>query len=232
MSDFKIIIDRVTALSQFAAKGVLFNLNYMPDTILGGIVLFALLLQSAPLALLGTSLFSLEFVHAGLAAFLNKAIPGLNEASKDVARCSGHFPGISYERATATLLDQGTLKTLSVSFPSYYMMFFGALFGYMIGMAQTYERELNGMPQKRAGVVSGVVVMGLFTLMFGIYRVGSGCDSFLSILVGLLAGFVFGYGVESLIALLSDRALTNLMNVPIIRDRATDGKPIYVCKKQ
>lgn len=231
MSDFKILTERVAALTQFAAKGVLFNLNYMPDTILGGIVLFALILQSGPLAILGISLFSLEFVHAGVASFLLKAIPGLNEASKDVARCSGHFPGISYERATATLLSEGTLKTLSVSFPSYYMMFFGALFGYMIAMAQTYERELKGMSQKRAGIYSGVIVMGLLSAMFALFRIGTGCDSFLSVVVGALVGALFGYVVESTVAVLSGRELTNLMNVPLIRDTAVDGKPIYVCKK-
>jgi len=232
MSDFKILIERVTALTQFTAKGVLFNLNYMPDTILGGIVLFALIMQSGPLAILGLSLFSLEFVHAGLAAFLLKAIPGLNEASKDVSRCSGHFPGISYERATSYMLSEATLKSLSVSFPSYYMMFFGALFGYMFAMAQTYERELKAMPQKRAGIFSGVVVMGLLSVMFALYRIGSSCDSVLSVIVGSLTGVLFGYLVESTVAVLSGRDLTNLMNVPLIRDNAVDGKPIYVCKKQ
>jgi hypothetical protein len=232
MSDFKILTERVTALTQFTGKGILFNLNYMPDTILGGIVLFALIMQSGPLAVLGLSLFSLEFVHAGIASFLSQAINGLNESTKDVARCSGHFPGISYERAVSTLLSQGTLKTLSVSFPSYYMMFFGALFGYMLAMAQTYGKELNAMPQKRAAVFSGVIVMGLLSVMFALYRMTSLCDSFLSVLVGSSVGLLFGYVVETTIATLSGRTLTNLMNVPLIRDRAVDGKPIYVCKKQ
>ena len=232
MSDFQIIIERVTALTRFTGKGILFNLNYMPDTILGGIVLFALLLQSVPLALLGISLFSLEFVHAGIAAFLSRAIPGLNEAAKDVARCSGHFPGISYERATATLLSEGTLKTLSVSFPSYYIMFFGTLFGYMFAMTQTYEKELEKLPQKRAAVFSGAIVMALLSAMFAIFRIGTGCDTFLSVIVGALFGLLFGFTAEKLIAFLSGRTLTNLMNVPLIRDTAPDGKPIYVCKKE
>jgi len=232
MSTPKIIVERFSALSEFTGKAFLYNLNYLPDTILGGIVLFALLLQSAPLGLLGLSLFSLEFVHAGLASGLAEAIPGVREASKDVARCSGHFPGISYERATATLLGEGTLRTLSVGFPSYYMMFFGALFGYMLAMANTYEAELEGMPQKRAAVYAGVIIMGLLSVLFLFYRIVTACDTLASVLIGAVAGLAYGYGIETLIAALSGRTQTNLMNVPLIRDRTADGKPIYVCKKE
>lgn len=231
MSTPKIIVERFSALSQFTSKAFFYNLNYLPDTILGGIVLFSLLLQNPGLGLLGLSLFSLEFVHAGVAAGLAEAIPGLKDSSKDVARCSGHFPGISYERATALLVGEGTLRNLSVAFPSYYMMFFGALFGYMVAMSETYKRELDGMPQKRAGVYAGIVIMGLMTLLFMVYRMTSGCDSLISSTVGLLAGYLYGYGFEMLIAYLSGRNLTNLMNAPLIRDRAVDGKPIYVCAK-
>ena len=210
----------------------MYNLNYLPDTVLGGIVLFALLLQSAPLGALGVSLFSLELVHAGLAAGLAESIPGLKAAAKDVARCSGHFPGISYERATATLLGEGTLKTLSVGFPSYYMMFFGALFGYMLAMVNTYEHELEGMPQKRAAVYAGVIIMGLLTFLFLLFRLFTACDTLVSILIGAVAGLAYGYGAEMVFAAVSGRTMTNLMNVPLIRDRTADGKPIYVCKKE
>jgi hypothetical protein len=231
MSAPKVIVDRLTALSNFTGKGILFNLNYMPDTILGGIALFALLLQSGPLALLGVTLFSLEFLHGGIATILGNAIPGLKTASKDVTRCSGHFPGISYERAVASLLSSGTLKTISVQFPSYYMMFFGTLFGYMYAMSETYSKELNGMPQKRAAIMSGIIIMGLLTFLFLINRTLSGCDSFMSVIVGTLLGGLYGYLIENLIAFLSGRTLTNLMNTPLITDRSADGKPIYVCKK-
>jgi hypothetical protein len=231
MSAIKILVDRVFALSQFVGKGVLYNVNYLPDTILGGIVLFSLLLQSAPLAILGISLFSLEFIHAGISQGLVNSIPGLRVPATNVERCSGHFPGISYERATATLLSQGTLKNIAVAFPSYYMMFFGALFAYMLGMADTYKRELEGMPQKRAGIYAGVIIMGILTLMFLLHRIMSGCDSTFSVIIGALIGLAYGYGMELLVAALSGNTLTNLMNVPLIRDRANDGKYIYVCKK-
>jgi len=231
MSAAKIIVDRVTALSQFSSKAFFFNLNYLPDTILGGIILFSLLLQSVPMGVLGVIMFALEFVHAGTSSFLAEIIPGVHEPSKDVQRCSGHFPGISYERLTSTLSQVGTMATLNNGFPSYYMMFFGALFGYMFGMGQTYSEELKGMPQKRIAVQSGIYLMGVMLTMFIFYRVYTNCDSSQSVSIGLLLGTIYGTLMEMIIASASDKTMTNLLNIPLLRSNAEDGKPIYVCKK-
>jgi hypothetical protein len=230
MASLELLNQRVNSLSQFIGKGFLYNLGYLPDTILGGITLFSLLLQSPPLALLTISLFSLEFVHAGISSLLVSSIPGLNEPSKDVDRCSGHFPGFSYERVVTSLITNGTLKSLGLGFPSYYMMFFGTLFGYMYGLSETYKRELDGMPQRRAAVLTGIVLMGLLTLLFVMYRLLSKCDSFISVAVGSLLGLFYGYLIQMVIASLSGRTLTNILNIPLIIDKAVDGSPIYVCK--
>lgn len=232
MSASKIVVDRVSGIGQFAAKSFIYNLNYLPDTMLGGIVLFSLLIQSIPLGILAITMLSLEYVHAGSSSFLAEVIPGVREASSDVQRCSGHFPGISFERLTSMAQQIGTVTTLNNGFPSYYMMFFGALFGYMLGMGQTYSLELEGMPQKRAAVQSGVFIMGVLTVMFTIYRIFTGCDTLISVGIGLFLGLIYGFLMEFVIAMFSDRTLTNLMNIPLIRDRAEDGKPIYVCQKQ
>lgn len=230
MSTLVLIQERLNSLSQFVGKGLLYNLNYLPDTVLGGIALFSLLLQSMPLTLLGVSLFSLEFLHAGISSLIVSSIPGLQEPGKDIDRCSGHFPGFSYERAVVTLATSGTMKTLGLGFPSYYMMFFGTLFGYVYALSETYKKELEGMPQRRAAVIAGIAMMGLFTVLFIIYRLLSKCDFFLSVLIATIFGFGYGYVVELIIANLSGRTLTNILNIPLIRDKAADGSPIYVCK--
>jgi len=227
-----VIVDRLTAVSEYTSKAFFFNLNYLPDTILGGIILFSLLIQSVPLGVLGILLMSLEFVHAGTSGFLSQIIPGAHEASKDIQRCSGHFPGISYERLMTMATKVGKLTTMSIGFPSYYIMFMGALFGYILAMSQTYEQELRGMPQKKAAVYSGTFIMGLLAILFVVYRVFTNCDSIISVLVAAVVGLMYGYVSEMVVAHLSDRTMTNLMNIPLLRERADDGKPIYVCKKQ
>lgn len=231
VSAAKIITDRATAIADYTSKAFFFNLNYMPDTILGGILLFALIIQSAPMGVLGVLLLSLEFVHAGSSSFLAEVIPGVHVPSKDVQRCSGHFPGISYERLITMATKIGKITALNNGFPSYYIMFMGALFGYITGMNQTYSKELDGMPKKRAAIHAGATIMFLLAILFVIYRYATGCDSLVSIAVAAVIGITYGFISEMFIAYLSDRTLTNLLNIPLLRDRAEDGKPIYVCKK-
>jgi hypothetical protein len=227
----KIIVDRLAAVGVYTSKAFFFNINYLPDTILGGIILFSLLMQSMPLAVLGVILLSLEFIHAGTSGFFAQIIPGLHVPSNDVQRCSGQFPGISYERLITLSAKVGKLTTLSNGFPSYYIMFMGALFGYILAMNQTYSQELNGMPQKKAAVYSGSFIMGLLAILFVVYRVSTNCDTIISVLVAALVGLLYGFISEMIVAYLSDRKLTNLLNIPLLRDRAEDGKTIYVCKK-
>jgi hypothetical protein len=52
-----------------------------------------------------------------------------------------------------------------------------------------------------------------------------------SLTVGILAGGLFGLFSVGFLAYISDRRLTNILSVPLIRNRAADGKPIYVCEK-
>lgn len=232
MTISSLIVKRFAALSQIAYKSFFFNLNYLPDTILGGVVLFSLLLQSAPLFVLGILLLMVEFVHGGISSYYAETMSGTIEPSKDVLRCSGHFPGISFERLISMGQKVGTLATITNGFPSYYMMFMGTLFGYVLGMGFTYEKELEGMPQKRMAVYSGLYIMGILSIMFVIIRSTTECDTLLSILAGSTFGLVFGFLLEVGIGYLSERKLTNLMNIPLIRNRAEDGKPIYVCAKK
>lgn len=232
MSAAKILVDRLSALSQFTSKAFFFNLNYLPDTMLGGIILFSLMIQSLPLGILGIVMFSLELFHASTTGFFTSVIPGLIQGSSDVSRCSGHYPGISYERLVSVIMTTGSTSTMNSGFPSYYIMFFSALFAYITGVSHTYHRELQGMPQRKAAVYSGLYIMGILSLLFIIHRSVSGCDSYFSIFIALIIGLFYGYGMESLVSWLSDRRLTNLLNMPLISNRAEDGKPIYVCKKQ
>jgi hypothetical protein len=63
------------------------------------------------------------------------------------------------------------------------------------------------------------------------YRVYSGCDSMSGIFFGLLGGLVIGLALVVFLAWISDRRVTNILSFPLIRSKAADGKPIYVCER-
>jgi hypothetical protein len=59
----------------------------------------------------------------------------------------------------------------------------------------------------------------------------SSCENGVSLIVGLIAGALVGLFLVAFLAYISDRRLTNILAFPLIRNRAADGKPIYVCEK-
>jgi hypothetical protein len=46
-----------------------------------------------------------------------------------------------------------------------------------------------------------------------------------------VTGGLFGLIAVGFLSYISDRRLTNILSFPLIRNRAADGKPIYVCEK-
>lgn len=187
-------------------------------------LLFALLFQSPAFAALGGSTVLLSIVHPFLAEFLSTFIGGLNGAGEPL-RCSGHFPGISYDR----LFGASTLR--SDAWPSYYTVFLGFIAAYMGALPYIYEPELAASPRRRTTITFAMVAVAVIVLLGGVYRYASGCDTPLGILIGLAVGALFGLVMVLFLAYISDRRVTNILGFPLLRSKAQDGRPIYVCER-
>jgi hypothetical protein len=83
-----------------------------------------------------------------------------------------------------------------------------------------------------ASVVTGSIVLIVTVILGIVYRVMSGCDNGFGIAVGIVAGFIMGAGIMAFLAWISDRRITNILNFPLIRGKAEDGRPIYVCDRK
>jgi hypothetical protein len=219
------------ALGGMAQDAVLGNLTALPDTLLAGVALFALLLQSAPLATLAAALLAVSPAHALVARGLSAAIPGLGQGTGAGAeRCSGRFAGVSLERLarSASSLD---FDAGAVAWPSYYATFFGCLAAYVGLVPVTYAKEL-GAPRaagRAAAVYGGLAVLALLLALVCAYRFLSGCDSAGSLVVGLALGAALGAVAHLGLAAATGRAATNLLGLPLLRGAAADGAPLYVC---
>jgi hypothetical protein len=76
------------------------------------------------------------------------------------------------------------------------------------------------------GVLTAVLV--IITLIF---RIGSGCESLLGAFGGLILGSLVGYLVAIVLGYITDRRITNLWGIPLLRDRINAGSAVYVCPK-
>jgi hypothetical protein len=225
-------LDSVSALLKFAADGFKYNLQTFPDTISAAAFIFTILFQSPPLGALTGSILALNVTAPMLQKFLSGFIGDSavvnNEADR---RCSGHFPGVSFERILQ-LSDTKSFSDLDHNgVPSYYSMFLGFLSVYVGSLPIIYSKEISYSPRRKASTTYGIVILVLVVVMCTLFRLMSTCENMVSLTVGILAGGLFGLFCVGFLAYISDRRLTNILSFPLIRNRAADGKPIYVCEK-
>ncbi len=171
----------------------------------------------------------MTFVHKYIAEFISQILP--NAASSSEPRCTGQFPGITWNY---NLQMSANSKFGSSSFqkvPSFYTTLVGFISGWIASLPSIYEDELKAAPSKKAATTAGLFALGLLLLLVMIYRISTECEGFLATVSGLLAGFALGIlGVYG-IAQISERRATNMLGLPLLRGKASDGKPIYVCEK-
>ncbi len=214
----------------FATEGFKYNLQVLPDVLLSATLLFSVLFQSAPLALMGTAMVLLHFLHKGMAEFTRLYIPNMTYQPADYTKCAGRFPGATYSMAF-NYLREGIFSTYTDGWPSYYATFMGFLAGWIGALPSLYAQELQAVPEKKAASTAGLVLLALVLILVMIYRIQSECEGFMSVSMGLLAGFMVGLGLVYLTAWATDRRGTNMLGLPLIRNKAADGKPIYVCER-
>ena len=216
--------------NDYVVEGFKYNLQVLPDTLMSATLLFSLLFQSAPFAVLGTAMIALQFLHKGMASLAGTYLPGMEYSPPDSEKCSGRFPGVSYN-TVMSMVGRSASYTAHDGWPSYYATFMGFLTGWMGTLPTLYSKELTAAPAKGKAVKAGFVGLVVIAAIVWIYRITSECESFFSVSMGLLAGFAVGLAGVLLAAWATDRRATNLLGLPLIRNKAADGKPIYVCER-
>ena len=226
------ILRRVKSFISFANDGFKYNLETFPDTISAAAFLFTILFQSPPLGALTGSILALNVVTPMLTKFLSGFIgDSAIVNNRDGSHCSGHFPGVSFERILQ-LSDTKMFGDLDHNgFPSYYSLFIGFITAYIGALPIIYSKEIMYSPKRKASTTLGLVVLGIIIAICTIYRIFSMCETSLSMIIGLVGGSLFGLLCVGFLSYISDRRLTNILSFPLIRNRASDGKPIYVCEK-
>jgi len=226
------ILRRVKSFISFANDGFKYNLQTFPDTMTAAAFLFTILFQSPPLGALTGSILALNMIAPMLTKFLSSFVGDsaiVNHESD--SRCSGHFPGVSFERILQ-LTDTKMFSDLDHSgFPSYYALFLGFITAYVGALPIIYSKEIEYSPKRKASTTYGLVVLSLVVTVCALYRIFSTCETPLSLFIGILGGGLFGLLCVLFLSYISDRRLTNILAFPLIRNRAADGKPIYVCEK-
>lgn len=224
------IVQEFYSFLNFTNDGFKYNLQVFPDTLTAAALLFALLFQSPALATFGGSIVLLNVLHPPLARFISAFISGTKEAPS-IGQCSGQFPGLSYERLIGAASSKSFGDLSDTSFPSYYSTFLGFIAAYIGMLPFIYSEELKASPKRQTSTTLGLVTLSLVIVTCLVYRVMSSCDSAFNAFVGVVSGGLLGAFIVGFVAFISERRLTNILGMPLLRSKAADGKPIYVCER-
>ena len=201
------------------------SLRILPDSMILGIAILAGLSMSKSMGVLLFSMFEFMIIQRVFSMIIGGIAPvGAGEnATQGICQPGFIFPN----QMRISLIE--TIGVPSM-FPSPSMFFLASILSYMLNSMQNFGREiksLSGELKTRTNIA--VVFSFLFVLAMMMFRYSYGCESFGTLLLSLILGFIMGSLVVQQNILLFGRDGINVLNIPMILSGLEKGKPMYVC---
>ena len=201
------------------------TLRILPDSVILGVAILAGLSMSKSLGVLLFSMVEFMLIQRVFSMIIGGIAPvGAGEnAMQGICQPGFIFPN----QMRISLVE--TIGVPSM-FPSPSMFFLASILSYMLSSMQNFGREiksLSGELKTRTNIA--VVFSFLFVLAMMMFRYSYGCESFGTLLLSLILGFIVGSLVVHQNIALFGRDGINVLNIPMILSSIEKGKPMYVC---
>lgn len=209
------------------AAVVSFNLQILPETIMSGLVLLAIVLSSGPVLALAGGVAASQLLAKTVGTLLMRFAPDSAEPMSSMNQCIQGFVGKSWDRLLrgAAAPDQ-LWHPLA---PSQYQATVGFLAGFGYALQQIYKDEIDAGVLPKSMMVTVGIMAALFMILTLLFRIGSGCETVLGAFGGLAMGLLLGYLGTVALAYATNRRQTNIWGTPLLRDRINNGSAVYIC---
>ena len=216
--------------NDYIAAAILYNLQLLPESLICGIIILAVVLVSQTLLVLaaGAGLTQLLTTVIGKLIMRYMEDAGTVRGAKCAEICNPGFLGKSWQRLLSA--DAPELLWNPVA-PSVYLATVGYFVGVGLALLQLYKDEIEAKVLSR-NTLTGTMILSLLLLVMAIvFRVNSGCESLFGAIGGILLGLLIGYLGCITIGYVTNRRATNVWGIPLLRDRINNGSAVYVCPK-
>ena len=201
------------------------SLRILPDSMVLGVAILAGLSMSKSMGVLLFTMFEFMICQRVFSMIIGGIAPvGAGEnVLQPVCQPGFIFPN----KMRISLIETVGVPSM---FPSPSMFFLSATLSYMVTSMQSFGREiksLSGELKTRTNIA--IVLSLLFVLAMMMFRYSYGCESFGTLLLSLILGFIMGSLIVQQNILLFGRDGINVLNIPMILSNMEKGKPMYVC---
>jgi len=218
---YEILMKTVNA----AANSIFEMLRLLPDGMVLGVAILALISFSLPYAILLLTMLEIMLLQRSLASLIGSISPVGGGKKSMESIC---MPGFMYTNNMRISL----LETIGVPsmFPSPTLFFLVSLLTYMVGSMQDFDRELKTLnvdTNIRKNVAFALSIL-LVVIVFSV-RIMYGCETMGSLLLSLPLGLIVGLLIKYQNLSFFGREGINLLNLPLIVTTLEKGRPMYVC---
>ena len=202
----------------------------LPDSILFGSLILAFLTQSFSMVIFFMSMLETAGINAGLQYLFTyldsqRLTPTVASATP---QCRSGFLKQSLE--SLSLLSG---SSVSSSYPSPPLFFLSTACAYILSSLYGLREELEGLgPEYSARFYFALVASFFFLLMITFYRLANSCETVGVATMSLLLGGFLGSILVLQNWMIFGKDSINMIGVPLLRERTTDKKPIYVCPEK
>jgi hypothetical protein len=201
------------------------TLRILPDSMVLGVAILAGLSMSKSMGVLLFTLFEFMLSQRVLSMIVGGIAPvgaGVG-ALQPVCQPGFIFPN----QMRISLIETIGIPSM---FPSPSMFFLAATLSYMLNAMQNFGREIKSLSgELKTRTNFAMVLSSLFILAMMMFRYSYGCESFGTLLLSIILGFIMGALVVHQNIALFGRDGVNVLNIPMILSGMEKGKPMYVC---
>jgi hypothetical protein len=195
-----------------------------PDSLFVGSSIFALITQNFPLGIL-----VLAMAEFGMVYRLFTGLIGGVQGNKTLSTSQMCKPGIPSPYQISVI---GQILG-EASFPSGTVFFMSAVITYILSSTLNFQEELKELGKTESEWNARIPLSFTFSILLLlfvlVYRIYYNCDSVLTALGSTVIGGTVGFIVYLIHVYLFGRDSINFLGIPLLADRAANGKPLYVC---
>lgn len=207
---------------------VLEMMALFPDGLVIASGIYALLTLSYPFAVFFGTMVETTVIFRVLrymASYLHAVPISTQSVAPASNRCRSGFAS-----PTLSSLSMFGSDPLNNPFPSAPLFMLSTASSYLFNSLNNQSRELQALgPAYSSRYYVSMVFLMILLFIFTAFRILYGCDSFGVLITTILFGLALGTLLLQQNRRLFGEGSVNLIGIPLLRNRAANGKKLYVC---